>query len=202
MTPDYTPPGARQDSREFQLSSPVASFVETVKWIFSEPKAFFGGISTTTPLANPIVFAASCIFLSTLAFLVVDVAVALLSGNPPLSGPLGRADGFSLFGWAREQGAVTRIAVVALGLVFSPVSGLISVFLYSGVAHLVVRVVMGRNAGFWATFRVVCYTSAVSLFRWIPFVGFFVMLYGLYLLFVGLRETHGSSPPRTISTEA
>jgi hypothetical protein len=79
-------------------------------------------------------------------------------------------------------------------VVFAPIGSAIGVFVVAGIAHLLVRLVVGAtNAGFGATFRVAAYTSVTSLVSWIPFVGGLLALYGIYLAVVGIREMHDTT---------
>jgi hypothetical protein len=77
--------------------------------------------------------------------------------------------------------------------------GAIGVFVVAGIAHLLVRLVVGaNNAGFGATFRVAAYTSVTSLVSWIPFVGGLLALYGIYLSVVGIREMHNTTTGKAL----
>ncbi len=67
----------------------------------------------------------------------------------------------------------------------------ISLFIVAGIAHLLVMlIVKSSNNGFEATFRVASYASVTSLASWIPLIGPFISLYGLYLAIDGIREMH------------
>jgi hypothetical protein len=50
-----------------------------------------------------------------------------------------------------------------------------------------------RNGGFEATFRVIAYSAVTSLVSWIPFIGWILSLYGIYLGIVGIREVHNTT---------
>ena len=84
-------------------------------------------------------------------------------------------------------------------VVLAPIGGLIGVLIVAGVAHLLVRLIVGAaNAGFGATFRVAAYTSVTSLVSWIPFIGGLLALYGIYLAVVGIREMHGTTTGKAL----
>jgi hypothetical protein len=70
----------------------------------------------------------------------------------------------------------------------------IGLFIFSGILHLLVMLIVGsRNSGFEATFRVVAYSAVTSLVSWIPFIGWILSLYGIYLGIVGVREVHNTT---------
>jgi len=84
-------------------------------------------------------------------------------------------------------------------VVLAPIGGTIGVFVVAGVAHLLVRLVVGAtNAGFAANLRVAVYTSVTSLVSWIPFIGGLLGLYGIYLAVVGIREMHGTTTSKAL----
>ncbi len=58
-----------------------------------------------------------------------------------------------------------------------------------------------RPAGtdFEATFRVLAYTSVVTLFGWIPIVSLLAALSGYYLAFVGIKEMHETITGRALA---
>ncbi|MCX8045132.1 MAG: YIP1 family protein [Desulfobacterota bacterium] len=68
--------------------------------------------------------------------------------------------------------------------------------LFSGLLlHAMVKRLTNPRAGIGTTLRIVCYASIVDLAAWIPVVGVVPYCYGLYLMFLGLQETH-HLPPR------
>jgi hypothetical protein len=67
------------------------------------------------------------------------------------------------------------------------------------VSHLVVLLVLrGETAGFRATFRANAYASVGMLMGYIPFLGALLLLYGFYIVVVGIRELHSTSTIRTV----
>lgn len=73
----------------------------------------------------------------------------------------------------------------------------------SGVYHLLVlALVRPSNAGFEATFRVVCYVSAIQLLTWIPILNIIAGIYGLYVAYFGIREVHATTRQRAAAVVA
>ncbi len=73
-----------------------------------------------------------------------------------------------------------------------PFEQAISIFVVSAIIHLCLMVVGGNNKGYQTTFRAVCYSNSAQLFNIVPFIGSFVGLVYMIILFIlGVREGHG-----------
>ena len=169
---------------DYDLSNPVESFADVVRRVVLQPVGFFAELPRRGSLLNPLVFALIC----------TEIA-AILGGILSLAG-VGEAfvTGYG-FQVPENQGLGEFIGSV----VFAPMGGAIGVFVVAGIAHLLVRLVVGaNNAGFGATFRVAAYTSVTSLVSWIPFVGGLLALYGIYLAVVGIREMHNTTTGKAL----
>ena len=169
----------RTSGADYDLSNPVESFADVVRRVVLQPVGFFAGLPRRGSLLNPLVFALIC----------TEIA-AIVGGILSLAGVGGAfVTGYG-FQVPENQGFGEFIGSV----VFAPIGGAIGVFVVAGIAHLLVRLVVGaNNAGFLATFRVAAYTSVTSLVSWIPFVGGLLALYGIYLSVVGIREMHNTT---------
>jgi hypothetical protein len=169
----------RTSGGDYDLSNPVESFADVVRRVVLQPVGFFRGLPRRGSLLNPLVFALIC----------TEIA-AILGGILSLAGVGGAfVTGYG-FQVPENQGLGEFIGSV----VFAPIGSAIGVFVVAGIAHLLVRLVVGAsNAGFGATFRVAAYTSVTSLVSWIPFVGGLLALYGIYLAVVGIREMHNTT---------
>jgi hypothetical protein len=169
----------RTSGGDYDLSNPVESFADVVRRVVLQPVGFFAGLPRRGSLLNPLVFALIC----------TEIA-AILGGILSLAGVGGAfVTGYG-FQVPENQGLGEFIGSV----VFAPIGSAIGVFVVAGIAHLLVRLVVGaNNAGFGATFRVAAYTSVTSLVSWIPFVGGLLALYGIYLAVVGIREMHDTT---------
>jgi hypothetical protein len=177
--------GVRRTSEgDYDLSNPVESFVDTVRRVVLQPVGFFASLPRRGSLLNPLVFALICTEIS-----------AILGGILRLAGVGERFVAGYGFQVPENQGIGEFIGSVIL----APIGGAIGVFIVAGIAHLLVRLVMGaENSGFGATFRVASYTVVTSLVSWIPIIGGLLSLYGIYLAVVGIREMHGTRTGKAV----
>jgi hypothetical protein len=174
----------RTSGADYDLSNPVESFADAVRRIVLQPVGFFAGLPRRGSLLNPLVFALIC----------TEIA-AIFGGILSLA----RVGGAFVTGYGFEVPENQGVGEFIGNVVFAPIGGAIGVFLVAGIAHLLVRLVVGAtNAGFGATFRVAAYTSVTSLVSWIPFVGGLLALYGIYLAMVGIREMHGTTTGKAL----
>jgi hypothetical protein len=166
----------------YDLSDPVGSFVDVVRRVVLQPRAFFANLPRQGSVLGPLVFALICIELS-----VVLVGLLTFLGTP---------GGITwLFGARGDQGFLAFLG----GLVIAPIAGTVGLFLTALVTHLLVILVVGSgHSGFGATFRVVAYSSVTSLAGWLPFIGWIFSLYRLFLAIVGIREMHATTTGRAL----
>jgi hypothetical protein len=169
----------RTSGGDYDLSNPLESFADVVRRVVLQPVGFFAGLPRRGSLLNPLVFALICTEIAT-----------ILGGILSLAG----AGGAFVTGYGFQVPENQALGEFIGSVVFAPIGGAIGVFAVAGIAHLLVRLVVGAtNAGFGATFRVAAYTSVSSLVSWIPFVGGLLALYGIYLAVVGIREMHNTT---------
>ena len=76
-----------------------------------------------------------------------------------------------------------------IGVLLSPLWGLISVSISGLIAHLFILLVGGKG-GWKRTLKVLAYVYTINVFTTIPFVGILPALYGIYLTWVGYRKQH------------
>src|SRR5215208_1032140 len=169
----------RTSGGDYDLSNPVESFADVVLRVVLQPVGFFAGLPRRGSLLNPLVFALIC----------TEIA-AILGGILSLAG----AGGAFVTGYGFQVSENQGLGEFIGSVVLAPIGSAIGVFVVAGIAHLLVRLIVGAtNAGFGATFRVAAYTSVSSLVSWIPFVGGLLALYGIYLAVVGIREMHNTT---------
>ncbi len=174
----------RTSGADYDLSNPVESFADVVRRVVLQPVGFFAGLPRRGSLLNPLVFALIC----------TEIA-AILGGILSLAG----VGGAFVSGYGFQVPENQSFGEFIGSVVFAPIGGAIGVFVVAGIAHLLVRLVVGaNNAGFGATFRVAAYTSVTSLVSWIPFVGGLLALYGIYLAVVGIREMHNTTTGKAV----
>ena len=86
-------------------------------------------------------------------------------------------------------GLIFLVMVVAI-----PVCVTLSMFIYSGILHLLLLIVGGGKNRFEATFRVVAYSQAAQALDLIPVVGSWIGgIWQLIVQVIGLREMHNIS---------
>ena len=167
---------------DYDLSDPVNGFVDIVRRVVLQPRAFFAGLPRQGSFLGPLLFALICI----------EVSVFLVGLLTFLDVPGGVT---WLFGARQDQGLLEFLG----GLVVAPIAGAVGLFLAALVTHVLVILVVGSgHSGFGATFRVVCYSSVTSLLGWLPFIGWIASLYRLYLATVGIREMHRTTTGKAL----
>jgi len=143
--------GRSASGGEYNLSDPVASFVDVVRRVVLQPARFFAAMPRSGPLLNPLVFAVICIEIS-----------ALLSALLVLAG-VQESPGFN----PNPQNALPSVFTPGSALpsiVLAPIFGAIGLFIAAAIQQLLVRLIVGaNNSGFGATFRVASYTQVTGL---------------------------------------
>ncbi len=145
---------------------------------------FFAELPRSGSLLNPLIFALICTEIS-----------AILGGILRLAGV---GEGF-VAGYGFQVPENQDFGEFIGSVIFAPIGGVIGVFVVAGIAHLLVRLVVGAtNSGFGATFRVASYTEVTALVSWIPIIGWLLSLYGIYLSVVGIREMHATTTGKAV----
>jgi len=86
-------------------------------------------------------------------------------------------------------GLIFLVMVVAV-----PIGVTLSMFIYSGILHLLLLIVRGGKNRFEATFRVIAYSQAAQVLDLIPIAGSWIGgIWQLIIQVIGLREMHGIS---------
>ncbi|MFH1955099.1 MAG: YIP1 family protein [Pseudomonadota bacterium] len=151
----------------------------TFKNTLFSPSTFFKGLSVKAGIREPLAFG--------LLIGAVGNMFGLFWPVMMLSGglfPFGEA-----FFAHLTAGLIFLILVVVV-----PVCVMLSMFVYSGILHLLFLIVRGGKNGFEATFRVVAYSQAAQAWGMIPVVGSWVGgIWQLIVQVIGLREIHGIS---------
>ncbi len=81
----------------------------------------------------------------------------------------------------------------------APMIVLLRTFVWAGIMHLCLMLVGGAQRGFEATFRVVVYSEAASLFRIIPLCGGIVALpWMIVVQVIGFKQAHQISSGKAI----
>lgn len=153
----------------------------------TKPKEFFRGMARQRDFINPAVYALICGFISA----VLGGLVGLVFGSIF----------FALIG--NEAAAGSGILNFLFGVILAPIYIAVGLVITAGIYHLLVLLlVRPSNGGFEATFRVVCYVSAIQLLTWIPIVNIIAVIYGLYVAYFGIREVHATTNQRAAAIVA
>ncbi|RLG13243.1 MAG: hypothetical protein DRN71_05240 [Candidatus Nanohalarchaeota archaeon] len=146
-------------------------FIEKAKMIFLNPKGFFDIMPQTGGYKDPIIFL-SIIYV---IFSIFTSLIAMVGSDSLLSG--------------------------VIGLVISPVIVLIIViplmFLMALIYHILLKIV-GGNGTYESTFKVIAYSSVPALLSWIPYVGWVLGFYQLYIVLTGYSKVHNISALRVL----
>ena len=170
---------------EFTLSDPVGSFIRTVQGVLLNPVGFFRGIARQGDFVNPAIFALICALISALLSGIISLVL-----SPLFAGPSDTA-GETLAG---------GVVGFLLTLILSPIYTAVALLIGAGIYHLLVLLfVRPGNAGFEATFRVVCYVAAIQLISWIPIVNILAAIYGIVLSVFGIREVHATTTGKAVA---
>jgi hypothetical protein len=184
----------RQRRRGLDASRPLGSFIEVARSVLIEPAQFFAGLRESREeersAGAPLLFALVC----TAIGLFLTFLAAPLDPLLPQDTPNPLFDAFS-----RVQGDTSSVMPsVAFSIGLGTISTVLFIYLFAAIQHLIVLVFVREGEGFWATFLVVTYQSAVSMVNWIPVLGNLAALYGVYIAAVGLREMHGMTTTRAL----
>jgi hypothetical protein len=96
-------------------------------------------------------------------------------------------------------GQFTAALIFLFVIVIIPVSVTLFMLLYSGILHILLRILRAGQNGFEATFSVVAYSQAAQVWALIPFFGVLVAgIWQLIVQIIGLREIHETSYLRVI----
>ncbi len=179
-----TPGPSGSTGGEFNLQDPVGSFISTARGVLLSPVGFFRGMAKRGDFLNPAIFALICALISAVLSGLISLVL-----SPFFAAPGETAEAFA-------GGLVGFVFTVILSPIYTAVALLIG----AGVYHLLVLLfVRPGNAGFEATFRVVCYVAAIQLVSWIPIVNIVAGIYAIVLSIFGIREAHGTTTGKAIA---
>jgi hypothetical protein len=164
---------------EFSFSSPVKSYIRSVRRTFSDPVAYFRVIDPRGSLIGPLAFAV----VSTIGPVMVLICLVLI-----LEIAVDGIKGLAMFHMSGLFGVALGTFVALAG---PPLIIALVLLIFACVSHLVVLLVLRQGtAEFRATFRANAYSSLGMLLSCVPFVGGLLWFYGFYLLVIGIREFH------------
>ena len=150
-------------------------YIDTWKSVMQSPSEFYRKMPKTGGYADPIIFAA-------INFAVFGLMTALF--NRGMYGGIYGGREFSFF-------------MVFGAVILGPISGVISLFIEAVILYVIFKV-LGGSGTYEGTFRFISYATAVLILSWIPFIGWLLGLYAIYLYIVGGMYVHDVSMGRSI----
>ena len=170
---------------EERTGSLLGDLGATIKMVLFKPDAFFTSMPVAGGYKAPLTFAMICgaigiIFMVAWQLILAVVGIGM-GGNMP-------------------QLPMTWILGAIVGtIVLSPLLVLIGLFIGAAIIHILLAIVRGANNGFEATFRVLAYTSATTIFNIVPFLGGLVSAaWSLILYIMGLSRAHQTGAGRVV----
>jgi len=166
---------------------------DTITGVLFAPTNFFARMPVVGGIGKPLLFGLLVGTVST----VVEHLVAL-SGwwwwPMSLRHYPGMADFPQLFPlW------ISRTALLPLVLLSAPMRVLVGMLVWAGIMHLSLMLVGGARRGVEATFRVVAYSEAASLFSIFPFCGSIIALpWMIVVQVIGFTQAHQISSGKAI----
>ena len=86
------------------------------------------------------------------------------------------------------------------GFFYFLIFGLIFSFIGAGILYFIAQQFFEGKGSYEGMYRVVAYAGVVNLLTWIPVVGLFAGLYGLYLQIVGVEKVHKITAGQAVVT--
>ena len=159
----------------------VKGLISSLKGSLFAPSIFFRTMNVTGGITDPMLYALITGMVSWTIYYFWQIVLHVPLGSYiPLKG----ASDLDVF-----QG--TGIAAAAVLMPFILIA---SLFIWSGILHLLLMMVRGAKNGFEATFRVVSYSIGGYVFLMIPFCGAIISaLWTVVLAIIGLKEAHGTT---------
>ncbi|MDD3316203.1 MAG: YIP1 family protein [Methanosarcina sp.] len=164
-------------------------YIETWKEVMQSPSDFYREMPKTGGYADPLTFAA-------ISFIIYALLTALLTvffGHAMYMGGIygGMYDG--MYGGARGFG----FFAILMTVIFTPIAGIISLFIEAAILYIIYKI-LGGTGSYEGTVRFICYATAVLVLSWIPFLGWIIGIYGIYLYIVGGMYVHDVSMTRSV----
>ncbi len=160
----------------------MENFIDTWKKVITSPSEFYENMPKEGGFGEPLIFAA-------INFIVLGIGSAMV-------GIVLGSFGFALLGGDAGATFVSMIINVISNVIFTPIFGIIWLFIVGAVLFILFKIV-GGSGSYEGTFRIVAYSSAVSLLAWIPIAGWLFGLYQIILNIIGGKYVHNLSTTRS-----
>lgn len=169
-----------------------ASFIETVKEIFSGPSLAFRNMRRTGGVPAPLWFGVIGGTLGGWARMFYELVLGLVMG--PGAGPQPFGGGGNQPQWVNAMQGGSFLGTIC-GAILLPLIMIIWIFIFAGIVHLMLMMLSGDRHGFEATFRAIAYSSGTTnLIQFIPFCGQLIFIITqIVFSILALMEMHGIS---------
>ena len=155
-------------------------FIEKIKSVLVDPQKFFKQLKKEKGLRPAFVY-----FTITLAVGMLRSAIINFIMQGAISAFAGPGITLSTF-------AIFAISIIGFMLAL-PMS-----FLGAGILHIWI-ILFGGKAKYEKSYQLMVYSGTPSrLFSWIPVVGYFLWIYDLVLLVIGVQKTHKVNFPKAL----
>ena len=169
-------------------------FIEKIKGVLTEPKAFFSGIGREKGIGPAFIY-----------YLVLTIISAILAYIVMIfTGNLSAKIMYSMMG-AGELGAMADPTLIYGGVmlfvmfIIGIIAALVGSFIVAAILHVWILIFGGKNK-YTETYKMYVYMSTPKLLLgWIPVVKLVIWIWGLVLLIIGTMQVHGISKKRAIN---
>jgi hypothetical protein len=159
--------------------------VETSKQVLTAPGTFFRAMPVTGGIGSPLLYAVVIGWLGLAAAAFYQAIFYSVVGSRWAGYGQERPEIAALLGFV--QGWAGFVAQLVFGWIFVA----ITVFVASGILHLMLLLLGGARQDFEATLRVVAFSQAASVLLLVPFCGQMVSgVWTVVLYVLGLAEAH------------
>ncbi len=174
----------------------------TLKGVLIQPGATFAAMKRTGGLGGPLSFYLILAWLSALAtaaanfFLKASFNASMLSSISKLGVlPRGVTGGAKQ---AMASGAM-EIGILLMVMLATVIVMVLSLFIATGIVHLLLKLLGGAKQPYETTFRVFCYSESTAILKLIPGLGFIIALpWSLCCQIIGLKNAHGTQAWRAV----
>ena len=136
------------------------NYVETLKKVLTNPEGFYSEMPTEGGYQEPLTFAA-------INFAIFGLLTGIIA--------------IILKGTSAVSIGTTLIGAVIIGIIGLFIGGIILFIFFK---------IFGGTGRFEGTVRILSYSSAVQVITWIPWIGWIISLYGIWLNIVGGKHVH------------
>jgi len=168
----------------------------TIKGVLIHPGATFTVMKRTGGIGGPLSYCLILVWVSALVtaagnfFLSRPMKAALIASIAKAGVlPRGAVSGLkqSMAGGAMELGVLLMVMLLAV------LAMVISLFITSGIVHLVMKLLGGAKQPYETTFRVYCYSESTAILKLVPGLGWLISIpWKLCCQIIGLKNAHGT----------